>query len=87
MMLYLHTGEELVATPQGKKPDLLLLLMEKAGGRPQRDVEISGSYLGCSARKACMSEFSGTGATEAQTYAHGKGPSDLSWPQFLEAFA
>ena len=43
MMLYLHTGKVLVATPQGKQLDLLLLLMEKAESRPQCDREISGT--------------------------------------------
>lgn len=45
MMLYLYTGEELAATPQGKQPDLLLLLMEKAGSRPQCNAEIWGTEL------------------------------------------
>lgn len=53
----------------GKQPDRLLLLMEKAGSGPQCDAEISGAeptwavLHGIS--KACMSEFCGTGATEA----------------------
>lgn len=63
-MVYLHTGEDLVATPQCEQPDLLLLLvMEKAGSRPQYNVETSETEPTWAVLhrvlKACRSELQG----------------------------